>query len=66
MVRANGIYLESIYLNTVTFLLMHGHEGLQDISIKIIDRTDTSKPTERETFWIYNLNTFTPNYFLNL
>ena len=45
---------------------MHCHEGLQDISIKIIDRTDTSKPTEREIFWIYNLTYFARFYVILL
>ena len=31
------------------------------VFVKIIDRTYTNKHTEREKFWIYNLNSFTPN-----
>ena len=27
----------------------------------IIDKTDVSKPEEREGFWVYKLNTFIPD-----
>ena len=38
-----------------------GHEGLSDMAVKIIDKTDFNKPVEREGFWAYKLNTFVPH-----
>ena len=37
-----------------------GHEGLNDVTVKIIDKTDVSQPTIRESFWAYKLNSFVP------
>ena len=42
--------------------LQHDHNGfLEDISIKIIDKTDPKNPTGRERFWIDRLGTMAPN-----
>ena len=46
-------------------LFEDGHEGLNDLVVKIIDKMDTSDLTVRESFWVYKLNTFLP-YRLNL
>ena len=37
-----------------------GHKGIEDIQVKIIDRTDVNDPTCREGFWTYKLDTFVP------
>ena len=37
-----------------------GHEGLSDLVVKIIDKTDTRDSTARESFWVYKLSTFLP------
>ena len=43
-----------------------GHNGfLEDVSIALIDKTDGSDPTKRETFWIHTLNTLA-TYGLNV
>lgn len=36
------------------------HNGLEDVSVMIIDRCDANEPTEREGFWAYQLGSFTP------
>ena len=39
-----------------------GHTGfLHDVEISLIDKTDPSKPLEREQFWMRKLNTLVPN-----
>ena len=43
-----------------------GHNGfLEDVSIALIDKTDGSDPTKRETFWMHTLKTLAP-YGLNV
>ena len=43
-----------------------GHNGfLEDVSITLIDKTDGSDPTKRETFWMHTLKTLAP-YGLNV
>ena len=37
-----------------------GHEGIKDMLVKIVDRTDVSDPTKREGFWAYKLDSFVP------
>ena len=37
-----------------------GHNGLEDIVVKIIDRADMNDPTRREGFWAYKLDSFVP------
>ena len=38
-----------------------GHNGfLKDVSITLIDKTDVSDPTKRETFWMHTLKTLAP------
>ena len=38
-----------------------GHNGfLEDVSITLIDKTDGSDPTKRETFWMHTLKTLAP------
>ena len=34
------------------------HEGLADLRVIIIDKTNMNDPTQREAFWAYNLDTF--------
>ena len=36
------------------------HEGLADLRVIIIDKTNMNDPTQREAFWAYNLDTFAP------
>ena len=35
-----------------------GNNGLDDLVVKVIDRTNVNDPTVREVFWICRLNTF--------
>ena len=45
---------------------MKGCNGfLEDVSITLIDKTDGSDPTKRETFWMHTLKTLAP-YGLNV
>ena len=37
-----------------------GHNGLSDIRVNIIDKTNKENPTQREAFWAYKLDTFVP------
>ena len=37
-----------------------GHNGINDMCVKIIDKTDINEPTKREGFWAYKLDSFTP------
>ena len=37
-----------------------GHEGVNDMTVLIIDKTDVREPTRREAFWAYKLNSFVP------
>ena len=37
-----------------------GHKGIEDIQVKIIDRTDVNDPTYKEGFWTYKLDIFVP------
>ena len=37
-----------------------GHEGIKDMLVKIVDKTDVSDPTKREGFWAYKLDSFVP------
>ena len=52
-----GIAGEHLYAH----FFQQGHQGLEEIRIMIIDKTDVSKPEEREGFLVYKLNTFIPN-----
>ena len=38
-----------------------GHNGMQDVKVKIIDKTNVACPTQREGFWAYKLNSFEPH-----
>ena len=40
-----------------------GHRGSDDVRVivMIIDKTDVSKPVEREGFWVYKLNSLVPH-----
>ena len=35
-----------------------GHEGIENIIVKIIDKTNIDEPITREGFWAYKLNLF--------
>ena len=37
-----------------------GHIGLCDVRVIIIDKTNVDRPTQREAFWVYKLDTFVP------
>ena len=42
-------------------VLSEDHHGLhEDCEIILIDKTDSSDPTRRELFWMYELKTFEP------
>ena len=38
-----------------------GHNGMQDVKVKIIVKTNVACPTQREGFWAYKLNSFEPH-----
>ena len=38
-----------------------GREGIENMAVKIIDKTSINEPTTRERFWTYKLNSFVPN-----
>ena len=42
-----------------------GHNGFLDVSIALIDKTDGSDHTKRETFWVHAFKTLAP-YGLNV
>ena len=37
-----------------------GHNSLCDVRVIIIDKTNVDRPTQREAFWVYKLDTFVP------
>ena len=41
-----------------TYFFEARHEGLSDMAVKIIVKTDINKPVERKGFWAYKLSTF--------
>ena len=49
-----GIAGEHIFAH---FFFEIGHYGLEDVEIKVIDKTNVNDPTTRESFWVYRLNT---------
>ena len=51
-----GILGEHLY----AYFYEGGHEGIKDMLVKIVDRTDVSDPTKREGFWAYKLDSFVP------
>ena len=55
-----------IYIYLYSHFESEGHNGfLEDVSITLIDKTDGSNPTKRETFWMHTLKTLAP-YVLNV
>ena len=51
-----GMVGEQLY----THFFEPGHNGVNDMCIKIIDKMDINEPSRREGFWAYKLNLFTP------
>ena len=51
-----GILGEHLYAH----FFEDGQRGLEDVIVMIIDKTDVSKPVEREGFWVYKLNSLVP------
>ena len=39
----------------------HDHRGLEDVLVMKIDKTDVSKPVEKEGFGLYKLNSLVPH-----
>ena len=37
------------------------NRGTDDILVTIIDNTNVNKPTQRDGFWAYKLNSFVPH-----
>ena len=52
-----GEYREHLYAH----FSEDGHRGLEDVIVMIIDKTDVSKPEEREGFWVYKINSLVPH-----
>ena len=38
-----------------------GHEGIENMDVRIIDKTNINEPATREGFWAYKLNSFVTN-----
>ena len=38
----------------------NGHNGLEDVQVNSIDKTNVNDPTTREGFWAYKLDSFIP------
>ena len=57
MEMEKGVYQVSIY---ICIFFAESHVGLTDVRVKIIDRTDVTKPKEREALWAFKLNSFVP------
>ena len=51
-----GIAGEQLY----SHFLEAGHKGIEDMRVRIIDKTNVNDPTNREGFWAYKLNSFIP------
>ena len=51
-----GISGEHLYAH----FFSEGHVGLADLSVNIIDKTNSSNPTDREAFWVFKFHTFIP------
>ena len=47
---------EQIYAH----LFQPDHNGINDMCVKIIDKTDINEPTRKERFWSYKLDSFIP------
>ena len=52
--KFRGIAGEHLYAH----VFENGHNGLEDIIVMIIDRTNVNDPTTREGYWAYKLNLF--------
>ena len=50
-----------VYIYIYTHFFEDGHRGLEDVIVMIIDKTDVSKPVEREGFRVYKLNSLVPH-----
>ena len=51
-----GVEVSQMYLHE--HFLRNDHSGLlEDVDIKLIDKTDGARPTEREEYWINKLKT---------
>ena len=50
MVKDRGVWWVSNY----------AHIRIDDMCVKIIEKTDINNPTKRDGFWAYELNSFTP------
>lgn len=37
-----------------------GRDALTDLSVNIIDKTNSSNPIDREAFWVFKVDTFIP------
>ena len=57
--RQRGIPGEHLYAH----FYEGGHEGIKDMMVKIVDKTDVSNPTRREGFWTHKLDSFVPTGF---
>ena len=56
--------LTTLIFASLTMLRLN-YGFLEDVSIALINKTDGSDPTERETFWMHTLKTLAP-YGLNV
>ena len=51
-----GIPVEHLY----SHFFGNGHEGVNDMTVLIIDKTNVIEPTRREEFRAYKINLFAP------
>ena len=56
MIKVRGEFQGNIY----SHFFSNGPEGVNDMTVLIIDKTDVKEPTRREAFWAYKLNSFVP------
>ena len=52
--NGKGIAGEHLY----SHFILDGHNGVEDMLVKIIDKTDIRNIVKRQAFWAYKLNTF--------
>ena len=63
MAEDKGEYQGNIYMH---IFVKEGHRGIEDIVVKVIDKTNVKEPTQREGFLTYKLSPTRANGILVL